>query len=90
MLIIQQSNVLHETNLPQWTDLDDREESRITFMIYLNEDFVGGATQFDDVSIVPKTETALCFIHEQKHEGCPVLEGAKYVLRTDVMYRQIN
>ncbi len=65
----------------------DKEESRITFMIYLNEEFEGGETQFDDVKIVPKTGTALCFIHEQKHEGCPVIEGAKYALRTDVMYR---
>lgn len=64
------------------------EESRITFMIYLNDDFVGGETKFDEVTIVPKTGTALCFIHEQKHEGCPVPEGTKYVLRTDVMYRK--
>lgn len=64
------------------------EESRITFMIYLNDDFEGGATKFDNVTIAPKRGTALCFIHEQKHEGCPVLEGIKYVIRTDVMYRK--
>ena len=64
------------------------EESRITFMIYLNDDFEGGETKFDNVTIEPKKGTALCFIHEQKHEGCPVVEGLKYVLRTDVMYRK--
>ena len=64
------------------------EESRITFMIYLNDDFEGGETKFDNVTIEPKKGTALCFIHEQKHEGCPVVEGVKYVLRTDVMYRK--
>ncbi len=64
------------------------EESRITFMIYLNEDFEGGETAFDDVSIEAKTGMALCFIHEQKHEGCPVQSGCKYVLRSDVMYRE--
>lgn len=67
---------------------DAEEESRITFMIYLNDDFIGGETSFDEITIKPQAGTALCFIHEQKHEGCPVTEGVKYVLRTDVMYRQ--
>jgi predicted 2-oxoglutarate/Fe(II)-dependent dioxygenase YbiX len=61
-------------------------ESRLTWMIYLNEDFAGGATAFDDVSIQPETGTALLFIHEQKHEGCPVERGRKYVLRSDVLF----
>jgi len=64
------------------------EESRITFMIYLNEDYEGGSTQFDEVEIKPQMGMALCFIHEEKHEGCPVKEGEKYILRTDVMYRK--
>lgn len=68
---------------------NEQEESRITFMIYLNEEFEGGETSFDQVSIQPKTGTALCFIHEQKHEGCPVTQGIKYVLRSDVMYRKV-
>ena len=67
---------------------DALEESRITFMIYLNADFEGGETAFDMLSIRPQTGTALCFIHEQKHEGCPVMSGTKYVLRSDVMYRR--
>ena len=67
---------------------NDQEESRITFMIYLNDDFTGGETAFDEVVIQPKTGSALCFIHEQKHEGCPVASGIKYVLRSDVMYRK--
>lgn len=65
----------------------ENEESRITFMIYLNDDFEGGETKFDEVTVSPKTGTVLCFIHEQKHEGCPVPEGTKYVLRSDVMYK---
>lgn len=67
---------------------NEEEESRITFMIYLNEDFEGGETAFDQVSIKPRTGDALCFIHEQKHEGSPVKNGVKYVLRSDVMYRK--
>ena len=67
---------------------NELEESRITFMIYLNDDFSGGETRFNDVTIHPQTGTALCFIHEQKHEGAPVKEGEKYVLRSDVMYKR--
>jgi predicted 2-oxoglutarate/Fe(II)-dependent dioxygenase YbiX len=67
---------------------NEQEESRITFMIYLNDDFLGGETKFDDISVRPKTGTALCFIHEQKHEGMPILSQAKYVLRSDVIYRK--
>lgn len=67
---------------------NETEESRITFMIYLNDGFDGGETAFDTVTILPKTGDALCFIHELKHEGCPVTNGIKYALRSDVMYRK--
>jgi hypothetical protein len=67
---------------------NDLEESRITFMIYLNDEFEGGETAFDTVTIHPKAGMALCFIHELKHEGCPVTAGTKYVIRSDVMYQR--
>ncbi len=63
------------------------ESSRITFMIYLNEDFEGGETSFDEQVIKPTTGKALCFFHELKHEGCALIKGVKYVLRSDIMYR---
>jgi hypothetical protein len=31
---------------------------------------------------------ALVFEHPVRHQGAPVTAGRKYVLRTDVMYRQ--
>ncbi len=70
------------------------ESSWLTFMLYLNEGFTGGCTRFDlahepdPVSIVPKTGTALVFMHDRLHTGDEVLSGVKYVLRTDVMYRR--
>lgn len=74
-------------------------ESRITFMIYLSDDFEGGQTVFDykneenntiqKIEIQPKAGTALCFVHEIKHEGTPVPQGTKYVLRSDVMYQVV-
>ena len=65
---------------------DSKTESRITFMVYLNEGYEGGETTFDEVNIIPRTGTALCFIHEQKHESVPLVSGIKYVLRSDIMY----
>lgn len=62
------------------------QESRLTFMIYLNTDFTGGETQFDDVIIHPKIGMALLFLHEQKHESLAIETGRKYVLRSDVFY----
>lgn len=63
------------------------EESRRTFMVYLNDDFEGGATSFREFRVYPARGMALCFDHALSHEGSMVSEGRKYVLRTDVMYR---
>jgi predicted 2-oxoglutarate/Fe(II)-dependent dioxygenase YbiX len=68
------------------------EQSQLTFMVYLNADFTGGETKFYDedrelhVTVRPECGMALGFVHLQLHEGAPVVEGRKYVLRTDVMY----
>lgn len=68
------------------------EKSQVTFMIYLNEEFEGGQTRFDlryphgEVDVVPQTGRALLFWHSLRHEGAPVTQGRKYVLRSDVMY----
>ena len=67
---------------------NEHEESRLTFLIYLNDDFQGGETEFEEVSIFPKAGSGLVFLHELRHKGCPVIAGTKYVLRTDVMYRK--
>ncbi len=61
-------------------------ESRLTFMVYLNANFEGGETKFNDVLIHPKKGMALLFIHELKHESLPIIRGQKYVLRSDVFY----
>lgn len=66
------------------------EQSQLTFMIYLNDDFEGGETAFLDyeVAAVPRTGSALLFQHLVLHEGCRVISGTKYVLRSDVMYQR--
>ena len=61
-------------------------------MVYLNDGFGGGSTNFDlrypygEVEVVPKAGMALLFVHSFRHEGAVVTSGAKYVLRSDVMY----
>jgi len=74
------------------------QTSKLSYLIYLNDDCDGGATTFRDyrdvngtrekteVSVMPATGTALLFRHERWHEGTPVVTGSKYVLRSDVFY----
>lgn len=75
------------------------EVSNLTFMVYLNGGFTGGATEFDFrlmgvdhdgdaiTRVVPEAGLALVFVHRIFHQGAPVTAGRKYVLRSDVMYR---
>jgi hypothetical protein len=72
------------------------ERSFFTFMVYLNEDFEGGATSFrkdaygtlegGSFRVTPKKGMALLFHHPIEHRDDPVTAGRKYILRTDVMY----
>ncbi|WP_425396720.1 prolyl hydroxylase family protein [Aeoliella sp.] len=74
---------------------DNGEQSYLTCLVYLNDDFEGGDTSFEDsysddsfdeFSVVPREGMALFFEHAVHHKGEPVTKGRKYVLRTDVMY----
>lgn len=69
---------------------NEQEMSLYTLLIYLNDDFEGGETTFDNLIIQPKIGSALIFKHQLKHEGKEILSGEKYVLRTDIMYRLEN
>jgi hypothetical protein len=85
-----------------YDDFQDGRTSRLTFLIYLNDDFNGGCTTFftpsvkehgvlDARGVRPRQCAALVFPHGDTigallHEGSPVEQGAKYVVRTDVLY----
>lgn len=66
------------------------EVSLLTFLVYLSHCDAGGATRFLDLdcSIQPAPGRALVFNHHLLHEGCPVLAGSKYVVRSDLMFRR--
>ncbi|MEI3788701.1 MULTISPECIES: prolyl hydroxylase family protein [unclassified Chryseobacterium] len=66
---------------------NENEKSFYTFLIYLNDDFEGGETEFESLfTVAPKKGSALVFYHPLRHEGKTLISGQKYVLRTDVMY----
>lgn len=67
-----------------------QEESFLTFIIFLNDGYEGGATQFGWEEVQPKAGMALLFPHRLRHQGARVMSGTKYVLRTDVMYTGID
>lgn len=65
------------------------EQSLLTLILYLNEEYIGGETFFTESEslIVPKAGKSLLFPHQLWHEGRMVSEGRKYILRTDVIYK---
>jgi 2OG-Fe(II) oxygenase superfamily len=74
------------------------DSSKLTFMVYLNDGFVGGETAFklgrlgktngeETLRVFPVAGTALLFRHDVLHTGAMVLQGTKYVMRSDVMFR---
>ncbi|MCJ8152884.1 2OG-Fe(II) oxygenase [Chryseobacterium sp. SSA4.19] len=66
---------------------NENEKSFYTFLIYLNDDFEGGETEFENLfTVTPIKGSALVFYHPLRHEGKTLINGLKYVLRTDVMY----
>jgi hypothetical protein len=67
----------------------DGSRSLLTLMVYLNDDFDGGETDFPEqgTRVAPRTGTALWFQHMLLHSGTRVASGTKYVLRSDVLYR---
>ena len=66
---------------------NDSEASYYTILIYLNDNYTGGETTFNEITINPQTGTALIFRHDLEHTGSEVKSGVKYVLRTDIMFR---
>jgi hypothetical protein len=60
-----------------------------TVLAYFNDDFAGGETRFHeqlDDTVVPRRGLVAVFQHKLRHEGCPVLRGTKYAMRSDVIY----
>lgn len=63
-------------------------ETLYTFLVYLNENCIGGETLFRDgnLKLLPKQGSAIIFEHQLWHQGGEVECGMKYVLRSDIVY----
>lgn len=64
-----------------------------TTQVYLNGDGLeGGETTFfadegnEQCKICPSAGLVVLFDHDILHEGSPVRQGRKYVIRSDIMY----
>lgn len=66
--------------------VEDGLTSQLTVLVYLNDAFTGGDTGFKQFRVTPRTGDALVFVHDTWHEGAPVEQGTKYVLRSDILY----
>ncbi len=64
---------------------ENGEKSLLTFLVYLNEGYGGGATKFAHFAVSGSAGAALVFDHSLPHEGAELTSGIKYVLRSDVM-----
>lgn len=69
---------------------ENDEMSLLTFMIYLNDSYEGGATRFDALAVDGRAGMALVFEHGLIHEGAAVTRGMKHVLRSDVMFGPVG
>ncbi len=70
------------------TIVDEFTASRMTLVVYLNDDFRGGTTRFRKLKVPAKQGSALLFRHDLEHGMEPITAGTKYVLRGDVLYRR--
>uniref|UniRef100_A0A7S0HD04 Fe2OG dioxygenase domain-containing protein n=1 Tax=Hanusia phi TaxID=3032 RepID=A0A7S0HD04_9CRYP len=91
--IDEEGNYVYDKTGDRW--------SRLTFVIYLTEDFEGGCTTFFTPAriegclelrgVEPRQGSVLCFPHGDTaeslvHEGSEVFRGVKYIVRTDALY----
>jgi hypothetical protein len=69
--------------------------SKMTFLIFLSDDFEGGKTQFlvngDAINITTPKGAVLCFPHgidprHCVHSSAPIIEGIKYIIRSDILF----
>lgn len=66
--------------------------SKYTLVIYLSDEIEGGDTVFPnrEIRVCPTRGRAVLFDHVIRHEGAKVLQGMKYIVRTDVAVSDIT
>ncbi|HTL83403.1 MAG TPA: 2OG-Fe(II) oxygenase [Bacteroidia bacterium] len=61
--------------------------SEYTLVLYLNDNYYGGETNFPvrHIKVTPRKGCGLIFDQRYDHEACEVGEGTKYILRTNCL-----
>ncbi|EFC47767.1 hypothetical protein NAEGRDRAFT_78740 [Naegleria gruberi] len=64
--------------------------SFITVLIYLNDDFEGGETVFEDedVTIEPELGKCVLFLHQIKHTAEEITKNTKFVIKSAVLFEE--
>ena len=78
-------------HMDHWYQVDDKQISLYSILVYFNGNFKGGETRFMeqmDSIIKPEAGKVIIFQHKIRHEGCEVLSGTKYAARTDIIYKK--
>ncbi len=86
----EQSFSIHQDGIYYPNEL---QASKYTFLLYLNDDFEGGTTEFYNSktdktpikSIQPQKGSLIIFDHRIWHKGSIITNGNKYILRSDVI-----
>ena len=78
-------------HMDHWYQASDDEISLFSVLVYFNGNFQGGETRFMEqieATVKPITGKVAIFQHKIRHEGCEVINGIKYAVRTDVIYKK--
>ena len=93
-----ESNQLFNLHTDTGSEYDDKQNiySKYTALLYLNDDFEGGNTQFFDLNgkktctIIPKKNRILIFDIDLWHSGELITEGNKYWIGTEILCNKFN
>jgi hypothetical protein len=68
---------------------DGQSIAKLSLVLYLNDDYQGGETVFPDlnISVRPQVGKFLAFAPATRHSSTPIIEGTKYIIRSEVLYR---
>jgi len=79
-----------------YTNNQNKPQAKMTFLVYLNDQFEGGKTTFfnskgkETLAVSPETGLALIYTQKLLHEGSLVTKGRKYVLRSDILFGKVS
>ena len=77
-----------ETHCDPARETSDGQRSQLSVLVFLNENFGGGAVEFPSIGRVvePRVGRAIVFPHQALHRDHTVTQGRKFVLEAEVFY----